>query len=143
MPARMLHNVVLPAPFSPSSTWTSPRRNSRSTSRSAQTPSKLFETWRAQTAGTSAGTSTPAASPSPESAVDAGHTLDGPVDEVGLLLVEALPFLQPLRARVVDDRPRVGVERAVEQLWPEHVDRGADLRWHVVAPGPEIERKQV
>src|SRR5687767_4795838 len=132
MPARMLHNVVLPAPFSPSSTWTSPRRNSRSTSRSAQTPSKLLETWRALTAGTSAGvsagTSTPAASPSPSSAVDAGHTLDGPVDEVGLLVVEALPFLQPLRAGVVDDRVRVGVERAVEQLWPEDVDRGADLR---------------
>src|SRR5215212_2979148 len=142
MPARMLHNVVLPAPFSPSRAWTSPRRNSRSTSRSAQTPSKLFETWRAQTAGTSAGTSTPAAGPSPESAVDAGYTLDGPVDQVGLLIVEALPFLQPLRALVVDDRARVGVERPVEQLGPQGVDRGADVGRHLVAPSAEIERQQ-
>src|SRR4029453_10808560 len=118
MPARMLHSVVFPAPFSPRSACTSPWRNSRSTSRNAQTPSKLFETWRAETAGTS----TPAASPSSGSAVDAGHTLDGPVDQVGLLVVEALALLQAFRALVVDDRSRVGVECAVEQLGPEQID---------------------
>src|SRR5579883_1474516 len=41
-PDRILIRVDLPAPFSPTSTWTSPARRSKSTSRSATTPGKAF-----------------------------------------------------------------------------------------------------
>src|ERR1700761_4336697 len=39
----MLISVDLPAPFSPNSTWTSPRRKSKSTPSKAITPGKRFE----------------------------------------------------------------------------------------------------
>src|SRR5262245_54839187 len=130
MPARMLDRVVLPAPFSPSRTWTSPARNSRSTSDRAGTPSKLFETWRAATAGVGPPAS-PASPWSEGSAVDAGDTLGGPVDEVGLLGVEGLALRQPLRPLVVGDRAGVRVERLVEQLRPQLVDRGLDVVGHL------------
>src|SRR6516164_8795064 len=39
----MLISVDLPAPFSPNSTWTSPRRRSKSTPSSAITPGKRLE----------------------------------------------------------------------------------------------------
>src|SRR3712207_4132445 len=39
-PERILSSVLLPAPFSPSRAWISPRATSRSTSRSACTPGK-------------------------------------------------------------------------------------------------------
>src|ERR1700739_1996812 len=39
----MLISVDLPAPFSPNSTWTSPRRKSKSTPSSAITPGNRFE----------------------------------------------------------------------------------------------------
>ena len=42
-PARILAKVDLPAPFSPSRAWISPRKRSRSTSRSTSTPAKDFE----------------------------------------------------------------------------------------------------
>src|SRR5262245_7474136 len=133
MPARMLDSVVLPAPFSPSSTCTSPARNSRSTSDRAGTPSKLFERCRATTTG---------AGP-PSSALDAGDTLYGPVDEVRLLGVEGLALRQPLLALVVLDRAGVRVERLVEQLRAELVDFGADILRHLVTPVAEVERQQV
>src|ERR1700746_3743032 len=43
VPAMMLISVDLPAPFSPNSTWTSPRRRSKSTPSSAITPGKRLE----------------------------------------------------------------------------------------------------
>src|SRR5882672_10199087 len=45
-PLRTFINVDLPAPFSPSSTWTSPARRSKSTPSSATTPGKRLETPR-------------------------------------------------------------------------------------------------
>src|SRR5215207_2342101 len=128
MPASTLDSVVLPAPFSPRSAWTSPRRSSSSTSTRAGTPSKLFVMWRATTAGSAA--CPPAAFPG--SALDAGHTLDGPVDEVRLLGVERLAVGQPLRSRVVDDRSRVGVQGLVEELRAQLVDRRPHVFGHLV-----------
>jgi hypothetical protein len=43
VPVATFISVDLPAPFSPSSAWTSPGRTSRETSVSAATPPKLFE----------------------------------------------------------------------------------------------------
>src|SRR5947207_6235274 len=39
-------SVLLPAPFSPMSAWTSPRRTVKSTSSKARTPGKLFDSLR-------------------------------------------------------------------------------------------------
>ena len=88
----------------------------------AGTPSKLLEMLRTTTAG-----APDALGASPASAVDAGHTLDGPVDEVRLLGVQGLALRQPLGALVVDDRAGVRVQRLVEQLRAELVDGGADV----------------
>ena len=51
MPARMLHRVVLPAPFSPTRAWTSDHRTSKSTASRAATPPKALQMLRASTAG--------------------------------------------------------------------------------------------
>ena len=45
-PARIFIRVLLPAPFSPTSAWTSPGHIVRSTPLSARTPGKLFVTPR-------------------------------------------------------------------------------------------------
>ena len=49
----MFDSVVFPAPFSPSSAWTSPERTSKSTSSFATTPGKRFVIPRIATAGAS------------------------------------------------------------------------------------------
>src|SRR2546423_13802584 len=51
MPATHLINVDLPAPLSPTSAITSPSRTSKSTSESACTDPKFFETPRSSSAG--------------------------------------------------------------------------------------------
>src|SRR5882757_2101786 len=51
MPVRMFISVDLPAPFSPSSAWISPRRTSRSTSALAMTPGKYLAIPRNSTIG--------------------------------------------------------------------------------------------
>src|SRR5919206_5270423 len=63
MPASTRMSVLLPAPFSPTRAWISPRRSTRSTASSATTPGKRFVTPRRATIGgaASAGSDDPLA----------------------------------------------------------------------------------
>src|SRR5262249_12798741 len=54
-PARIFIRVDLPAPFSPSSAWTSPTATVRETSSRARTPGYCLLIWRISSAGTSVG----------------------------------------------------------------------------------------
>src|SRR6476469_5152474 len=77
----MFIRVLLPAPFSPSSAWTSPRRRSKSTSSLASTPGKCLTIPRASTARAGAA---PAGAPlpAPEPAAATGGSGTNVMDAV-------------------------------------------------------------
>src|SRR6516164_3962974 len=53
-PAMIFMSVLLPAPFSPTRPWISPRASAKSTPRSASTPPKDLETWTSSRSGVEA-----------------------------------------------------------------------------------------
>src|SRR5213075_1719292 len=107
----MFDSVVLPAPFSPSSAWTSPAAASKSTSSLATTAGKRLVIPRSATAG---GGGEACASPPPErSALGAtDHAFDEPVHCVQVLDRHALPLLQAQLALLVVERACELVELA-------------------------------
>src|SRR6266508_5199965 len=144
----MFERVVFPAPFSPSSAWTSPFRSSRSTPSRAGAPSKLLLIPRARTTTPSEGASAGSRAGSPSVGIAAGtslrdpaHALDRPVDLVGLLRGEGLAGLQLLGAVGRLQRPGVGVEPAV-YLRLGLGDLVLDVLRHVVAPLAQRQREQ-
>src|SRR6476661_7025414 len=81
----MFIRVLLPAPFSPSSAWTSPRRRSKSTSSLASTPGKRLTIPRASTASDDG---SPGAAPGPASAAPAPAAA---VEGSGASVMDAVP----------------------------------------------------
>src|SRR3954471_22099544 len=107
----MLESVVLPAPFSPSSAWTSPAAASKSTSSFATTAGNRFVIPRSRTAG---GGGEGWGSPPPgESALGAtDHAFDEPVHCIEILDRELLPLLEAELALLVVQRTGELVELA-------------------------------
>src|SRR5437870_7249740 len=104
----MLDSVVLPAPFSPSSAWTSPAAASKSTCSFATTAGNRFVIPRSATAG---GGGEACASPPELSTLGAtDHASDEPVHRVEVLDREPLPLLDPELALLVVQRPSELVE---------------------------------
>src|SRR5207248_2212507 len=113
-PVRMFDSVVLPAPFSPSSAWTSPAAASKSTCSFATTAGNRFVIPRSATAG---GGGEAFASPPLLSAFGAtDHAFDEPVHRVEVLDRETLPLLHAQLALLVVERTRELVELAAQQL---------------------------
>src|SRR5438093_4973742 len=106
----MFESVVLPAPFSPSSAWTSPAAASKSTSALATTAGKRFVIPRSATAG---GGGEACASPPGLSTLGAtDHALDEPAHRVQVLDREPLPLRNAQLALLVIERTGELVELA-------------------------------
>src|SRR5947207_7639307 len=125
----MLDRVVLPAPFSPSSAWTSPAAASKSTCSFATTAGNRFVIPRSATAG---GGGEAYASPPELSALGAtDHASDEPVHRVEVLHREAMALLDAQLALLVVQRPPELVELAGEQRRLLRGDRLLRLRRHL------------
>src|SRR5512133_2388797 len=108
----MLDSVVLPAPFSPSSAWTSPAAASKSTSSLATTAGNRVVIPRSATAG---GGGETCASPPGLSALGAtDHASDEPVHRVQILDRQLLPLLDAELPLLVVERTRELVELAAD-----------------------------
>src|SRR6188474_2817765 len=111
----MLDSVVLPAPFSPRRACTSPSAASKSTWSFATTAGNRFVIPRSATAEEEGGE----ARASPPSALLALGATDDALDEPGhavqVLDGHALALRDPQLARLVVERARELVERAVDQ----------------------------
>src|SRR5512133_2465734 len=122
----MLDSVVLPAPFSPSSAWTSPAAASKSTSSFATTAGNRFVIPRSATAG---GGGEACASPPGLSALGAtDHAFDEPVHRVQVLDRELLPLLHTELALLVVERTGELVELAADDRRLLRRDRLLGLR---------------
>src|SRR3954451_12850824 len=110
----MFDSVVLPAPFSPSSAWTSPAAASKSTSSLATTAGKRLVIPRRATAGGGGGAWAPPPGLSALGATD--HTFDEPVHRVQVLDRHALPLLQAQLALLVVERACELIELAAHYL---------------------------
>src|SRR5438477_9790814 len=125
----MLDSVVLPAPFSPSSAWTSPAAASKSTCSLATTAGNRFVIPRSATAG---GGGEAFASPPWLSALGAtDHASDEPVHRVQILDRQALPLLDAELALLVVERSCKLVELAAQQLRLLAGDHPLPLRRHL------------
>src|SRR5436190_9507019 len=147
----MFERVLFPAPFSPSSAWTSPGAASKSTASFATTPGKRFVIPRIQTAEEAPGSPAPLSSGTELGAccptrlagrVDVrdrpDHASDEPLHRVQLVdarlrvRVEALPLRDPQLARLVVDRPaeRVPLAGHDQRTLPgdRRLGRSGDLR---------------
>src|SRR6478672_12986674 len=111
----MFESVVFPAPFSPSSAWTSPAAASKSTWSFATTAGNRFVIPRSATAEGEGGE----AGASPPPVVLALGATDDALDEPGhagqVLHRHALALRDPQLARLVVQRACELVERAVDQ----------------------------
>src|SRR5215212_11892289 len=112
-PVRMLDSVVLPAPFSPRSAWTSPRAASKSTWSLATTAGKRLVTPRNSIAGREGGAEAPPSGLSALGATD--DALDEPVHRVQVLDSHALALGDAELPLLVVERSREFVERALDQ----------------------------
>src|SRR5437879_6613067 len=111
----MLDSVVLPAPFSPSSAWTSPAAASKSTCSLATTAGNRFVIPRSATAG---GGGEAWASPPGLSTLGAtDHASDEPVHRIEVLDGQPLSLLDPELSLLVVHRPPELVELAVDQCF--------------------------
>src|SRR6476620_6840833 len=124
----MFESVVFPAPFSPSSAWTSPAAASKSTWSFATTAGNRFVIPRSATAEEEGGE----ARASPPSALLALGATDDALDEPGhavhVLAGHALALRDPQLARLVVERACELVERAVDQRRLLGRDRRLRLR---------------
>src|SRR4051794_2358073 len=128
----MFESVVLPAPFSPRSAWTSPAAASKSTSSFATTAGKRLVIPRSATAG--GGGEACASPPSGESALGAtDHAFDEPVHGVQVLDREALSLLHAELALLVVERTGELVEAALQQSTSLGGDHALRLRRHLGA----------
>src|SRR6266550_1237889 len=131
----MFDSVVFPAPFSPSSAWTSPAAASKSTSSLATTAGKRLVIPRRATAG---GGGEACTSPPGLSALGAtDHTFDEPVHRVQVLDRHALPLLQAQLALLVVERACELVELAAHDRRLLRRDRALRLRGDLRPVGRE------
>src|SRR5215204_4471470 len=130
----MFDSVVLPAPFSPSSAWTSPCAASKSTPSFATTAGNRFVIPRSATAGGMAGVveSGEAETPPPIRLAlgAADHALDEPGHPVEVLDGQPLALRDAQLALLVVQRTRELVERALDQGLLLLRDRLLRLRRH-------------